>query len=96
MPASRALPFGRLGCGYVLLTVVVSCVLLVGNGLLVKNVFFSLGLPEFMREPRWAQAIVFLGPVLLLVVQWWAYDVTVDWLLPMRERRGEEDAKRIE
>jgi hypothetical protein len=56
------------------------------NGLIVSNVFFASrdGLPDFLRDRRVSQAVVFLGPVLLLGVQWWAYDVTVDWLWPTR------------
>jgi hypothetical protein len=85
----RPATFSRLGCGFVLLSVVVSCVLLVLNGLIVTNVFYSSasGLPDFLRDRRASQAIVFLGPVLLLAVQWWAYDVTVDWLWPTRVKR---------
>jgi hypothetical protein len=81
-PASLA----RLGCGFLLLTVLVSCFLLVLNGLIVTNVYAvsAESLPDVLRDRRWSQAIVFLGPVVLLVVQWWAYDVTVDWLWPTR------------
>jgi hypothetical protein len=72
-----------------LLTVLVSCVLLVLNGLIITNVYAAsaAGLPEPLRDRRLSQAILFLGPVVLLVVQWWAYDVTVDWLFPMRRRK---------
>jgi hypothetical protein len=77
----------RLGCGFILLVVVVSCTLLALNGLIVLNVLESVqgSLPPLFRQQRWMQAYVFLGPVLMLVVQWWAYDVAVDWLWPMRQ-----------
>jgi hypothetical protein len=86
MPSTRPHAFSRLGCGYLLATVLVSCLLLVFNALIVRNVYFTTaeGLPELLRERRWSQAILFLGPIVLLVVQWWAYDVTVDWLRPIR------------
>jgi len=76
----------RLGCGFVALIVVVSCALLAINGLIVLNVLDATrqSLPPMLRQQRWVQTIVFLGPVLMLVVQWWAYDVAVDWLWPMR------------
>ena len=86
MPTIRPHALGRLGCGYLLITVIVSCLLLVFNALIVRNVYYTTAdsLPEILRERRWSQAIIFLGPIVLLVVQWWAYDVTVDWLRPIR------------
>ncbi|HEX5105715.1 MAG TPA: hypothetical protein VFV87_17970, partial [Pirellulaceae bacterium] len=85
----RSATFARLGCGFLLLSVLISCVLLVFNGLIITNVYAASAatLPEPLRDRRLSQAIVFLGPVLLLVVQWWAFDVTVDWLLPTRRRK---------
>ena len=84
--AIRSPATARLGCGFILLTIVVSCALLVVNSLIVSNVLVSLAeiLPAIVSQQRWSQAIGFVGPVLLLVVQWWAYDVAVDWLCPMR------------
>lgn len=80
----------NLGCGFLLATLLVTCVLLVLNGLIVSNVFNASreSLPEFLQDRRWSQAIVFLAPVLMLVVQWWAYDVAVDWLWPTRSKRS--------
>jgi len=88
MPASRPSSTARLGCGFILLTVLVSCTLLVLNGMIVSNVLNSIraSLPPPLSEQRWMQTFYFLGPVLLLVVQWWAYDVAVDWLWPMRQQ----------
>jgi len=88
MPLTRSASSARLGCGFILLTVLVSCALLVINGMIVGNVLTSVfdSLPTVFRQQRWMQTINFLGPVLILVVQWWAYDVAVDWLLPMRQR----------
>ena len=89
MSSPRSATFARLGCGLLLLSMLVSCVLLVLNGLIITNVYVAsvASLPEPLRDRRLSQAIVFLGPVVLLVVQWWAYDVTVDWLLPTRRRK---------
>ncbi|MEX2174363.1 MAG: hypothetical protein WD872_08375 [Pirellulaceae bacterium] len=88
MSTRRPAPFARLGCGVLLLAVLFSSVLLVLNGLIVTNLFTAsaASLPPVLREPRWAQAILFLGPVFLLVVQWWAYDVAIDWLRPRQPR----------
>jgi len=87
MPTSRPSSTPRLGCGFILLTVLVSCTLLALNGMIVSNVLESVraSLPAPFNEQRWMQSYYFLGPVLLLVVQWWAYDVAVDWLWPLRQ-----------
>jgi hypothetical protein len=80
----------RLGCGFIALIVVVSCALLAVNGLIVANVLQSTrdSIPPVLRQERWIQTISFLGPVLMLVVQWWAYDVASDWLWPLRSGRA--------
>ena len=73
--------------------VLVSCALLAVNGFIVRHVFAEVepALPPFFHQGKWKQAIVYLSPVLLLVVQWWAYDVLTDWLLPMR-RHGKHQS----
>jgi len=87
MPPLSAQPKHRLGCGFLLVSVLLTCILLAINGLIVMNVFIasSPGLPEWAREPRVSQAVVFLGPVLLLFVEWWVCDVALDWLRPQRQ-----------
>lgn len=84
-PTSKA----RLGCGYLLFAVVITCVLLTINALLVTNAYMaiSISMPEGTIPPRVSQALVFLGPIVLLVLEWWAFDVSTDWLNP--RRRGE-------
>lgn len=65
---------------------------MVASVLLVANAFgasFVLGLilplcPDTWNQPRYVQAFLFLGPIALLVVQWWSYDVLIDWVLPLR------------
>jgi hypothetical protein len=92
MRVPRNATLSSLGCGFTLLTALAACLLLVLNGLIVGNVYGSTAevLPALLREPRWAQTIVFVGPVLLMVVQFWAYDVAVDWLWPTPQRRGQK------
>jgi len=80
--------FSPVGCLSLLAAVLLACVLLVGNGFLVA---FILGaaiprLPAAWNPARSAQAVMFLGPVLLLVVEWWAYDVLTDWIFPLHRR----------
>lgn len=79
-------PRSRLGCGFLLVSAVLTCILLGINGLIVMNVVTAVMplIAEDMRNPRYAQAVVFLGPVLLLFIEWWICDVALDWLQPQR------------
>jgi hypothetical protein len=77
-------PKTRIGCGFLIVSALLTCVLLAINGLIVMNLVNAImpTLPDEWRQPRVAQAIVFLGPLALLVVEWWICDVTIDWLRP--------------
>lgn len=90
MSARIAQPQRRFGCGFLIVSALLTCVLLAINGLIVMNVFIASlpGLPERASDSRIAQAVVFLGPVLLLVVEWWVCDVALDWLRPQRGSPG--------
>jgi hypothetical protein len=79
-------PQSRLGCGFLLVSTMLTCILLGINGLIVMNVVTAVMplLSEAMQNRRIAQAIVFLGPVLLLFIEWWVCDVALDWLQPQR------------
>lgn len=81
---TAAKPRTRLGCGFLLFTVVLSCVLLTINGLIVTNAYYTIAvtMPSGSIHPRLGQAIVFLGPVVLLFIEWWIFDVATDWLRP--------------
>jgi hypothetical protein len=76
----------RIGCGFLLVAALLTCVLLAINGLIVMNVVNAImpTLPDEWKQPRVAQAVVFLGPLMLLVIEWWICDVTLDWLQPAR------------
>lgn len=86
----------RLGCGFLCVSAVLTCVLLAINGLIVMNLVNAVlpTLPEEMRQDRVAQAVVFLGPLALLVIEWWACDVAIDWLRPAGESGGQVDRMR--
>ena len=81
----------RLGCGHLLGSVVLACLLLTLNGIAVASLYHAWmsRLADFWRSPRIAQTILFLGPILLLVVQWWAIDVIVDYFRPLPSRSKE-------
>ena len=84
--ASKPKPQSRVGCGFLLVSAMLTCILLGINGLIVMNVVTAVMplLSDDLHKPRIAQAIVFLGPVLLLFIEWWICDVSLDWLQPQR------------
>jgi hypothetical protein len=89
MPRIPAPPRTRIGCGFLLVSAMLTCVLLGINGLIVMNLVNAV-LPTLGSEWRYqkgvSQAVVFVGPLVLLVIEWWICDVTIDWLRPLRRR----------
>jgi hypothetical protein len=83
---SASSPKARVGCGFLCVSAVLTSVLLAINGLIMMNLVSAIlpTLPEQWNEPRIAQAAVFLGPPLLLLIEWWVCDVAIDWLRPMQ------------
>ena len=82
-------PRGRVGCGFLVVAALLSCVLLGINGLIVMNLVNAVlpTLPsEWRHQARFGQAVVFVGPLVLLVIEWWICDVTIDWLRPVRRK----------
>ena len=77
-------PKTRLGCGFLLVSALLTCVLLGINALIVTNAYDASRqiLPDTLRHKGAEQAILFLGPALLLFVEWWMCDVAIDWLRP--------------
>jgi hypothetical protein len=83
-------PKTRVGCGFLIVAALLTCVLLGINGLIVMNLVNAVQptLPmDWRHHTRVGQAVVFVGPLLLLVIEWWICDVTIDWLRPMRHSR---------
>lgn len=76
----------RIGCGFLIVSALLTCVFLAINGLIVMNLVNAVmpSLPDEWKQARVAQAIVFLGPLALLVIEWWVCDVALDWLRPSR------------
>ncbi len=89
-------PKARVGCGFLCVSAILSCVLLAINGLIVMNLVNAIlpTLPEQWNDTRVAQAAVFLGPLILLVMEWWVCDVALDWLRPIqRPPKNERSGK---
>jgi hypothetical protein len=84
--SSATVPRTRIGCGFLLVCALLTCVLLAINGLIVLNVVNAVP-DEWRFKPRLGQAFVFLGPLVLLLIEWWVCDVTIDWLRPL-SRKG--------
>lgn len=69
------------------------CVLLIANSAAVSAILHSEWLtrsaPAWFLRPQVRQALIFVGPVVLILVEWWVYDLIADnW---RREREPEEE-----
>jgi hypothetical protein len=93
MERTTATPRTRLGCGFLCVSALLTCVLLAINGLIVMNLVNAV-LPmlpaEWRQHTRLGQAAVFVGPLLLLLIEWWICDVTIDWLRPIGRKKSSE------
>ncbi len=78
----------RDGCGFLILTCVFSCFFLVLNAALINKLYpFTLQrIPPFRDYPRLDQLVLFLGPVLLIFIEWWLVDLVVDAVTSGRGR----------
>jgi hypothetical protein len=68
------------GCGFILLTCLVSCAALLVNVAVFSGVYTyleALG-PDWLDQPRIEQSIKLIAPVLMLVVEWRLFDLLTD------------------
>ena len=58
-------------------TVLLMCVLLVLNVAFVASLFRTVARegPEWLRSPKVEQMILLIGPLVVLISQWWLIDV---------------------
>lgn len=80
------------GCGFLLLTCVFTCFFLVLNSVLVSSTYPLLennGPPLFSQD-KVTQVVLFVGPVLLLFLEWWIVDKVV-YLFSLLRRDGWRD-----
>lgn len=77
----------RDGCGFVVLTCFFSCFFLILNSLLLKELYPHLAQagPAFLEHPRVVQAVMFIGPVALMFLEWWLVDLVVDLVTPRHD-----------
>jgi hypothetical protein len=80
-PAKTRLHARRDGCGFLIGTSVFTCLFLVINGVVltgVYQIFYPGGPPDSSHEARFVQILLFIGPVLLLFVQWTLIDLLTE------------------
>lgn len=73
------------GCGFLALTCLFTCFFLILNSALTVRFYPQLSAfaPSLLQHPRVEQMMMFLGPVLLIFVEWWLVDLIVDALSPL-------------
>lgn len=67
----------RDGCGFAIATSVFTCLLLILNGILVTAIYqwsFPDGPPQSLQKVKVVQLFLFVGPVLLLFIEWTLFD----------------------
>ena len=76
------------GCGNWLFTCVISLLFLLLNVALIRAFYTTLTpfSPRLLREIRLAQAVAILGPIVLLLLEWWIVEFLAD-LLALRRAR---------
>ena len=55
-------------------------VMIIANGLVLSSIYkvlIELG-PEFLGDARLEQGLMFVGPVVMLIVEWWIFDLLID------------------
>ena len=69
-------------------TVLLMCVLLVLNVAFVASLFRTVARegPEWLRHPKVEQMILLIGPLVVLIIQWWFIDVLRYQLRGVRRR----------
>lgn len=68
-----------LGCLFVVASTLLTCLLLFFNGGLVQAAYAMIAPsgPALMQNPRVSQFVLFLGPVLLVVIEWVMIDFVI-------------------
>lgn len=77
------------GCGYLLFVCVIACILLIVNAILLRAVYAWCvpHAPDFVGHPRFGRAVLFVGPIVMLVAEW----TLVDRILDLVGRTPDQD-----
>lgn len=67
---------GGDGCGFLLFACLMACVLLIINAVVLRTLYawYLPQAPQFVQHPRFGRAVLFVGPLFMLVVQWALFD----------------------
>jgi len=67
----------REGCLIQVLTCLAICALLLFNGIFVFSVYRQLEEvgPDILSQPKLAQTTLFLGPILMILIEYWLFDL---------------------
>ena len=81
---------GGDGCGYLLLVCLIACVLLVVNAIVVRAVYVSFlpDTPSTDTEKRIGRAVMFVGPIVLLVIEWTLIDRIIDFFAKSPDQKN--------
>ena len=93
--AKSRIYFWRGVCGFLLVTCLVSCLLLIINSFIVHVLYemYASSGPQWITLPKVGQSIVLITPVLMLLGQWWLYDKLVDYLNSIVDSETSRESK---
>jgi hypothetical protein len=82
------------GCGTILFTLAVMCVLLLANSLVTAAIFRLLGELGWtpLQQAQRAQAFLLFTPLVVMIIEWWLIDWIVDLLVTHRDERERRKA----
>ena len=77
------------GCLILGATLFIASLLFVVNGVVIGMVYAQISPngPPWLREAKVAQILMFVGPIVLLVVQWWIFDFVSDRVARLGRRK---------
>lgn len=71
---------GGDGCGYLVWVSLLACFLLVVNAIVIRAIYGHLpDTASLVKQERLGRAVLFIGPFLLLIVQWMLIDRVIDF-----------------
>lgn len=71
---------GGDGCGYLISVCLIACFLLIINAVIMRTLYIWClpAAPRVVAHPRFGRAVLFVGPFLMLIVQWMLIDRLID------------------
>lgn len=87
----------RGGCGFLIVSSIVTCIFLVLNGMIATRIYgwWAPFAPDTFKKPNVAQAFGLTLPVLLLFIEWWAFDLITSLIPQARPDPDDADRPRL-